>query len=340
MDLIDIKSLSFEELQEKFLRNGYKKFRAGQVYNWLKKGVRTFNDMTNLSKDFRNELNSNFFILNLKIIKKFESAVDGTIRYIFASHDNCLIETVLMRYKYGYSICISTQVGCKMNCLFCATGKSGFTRNLYPSEMISQIQEVQLDNNIRISNVVLMGMGEPLDNYENVIKFLDLVTSTYGLNIGMRHISVSTCGVVDKIYALADKKLQLTLSLSLHAPNDVIRCKIVPTNNVWNVDNIIKACKYYVDNTNRRISIEYIMIDNLNDQNTHAKELSLLLKGLLCHVNLIPMNSIAEVNLKKSNNIHNFQKILLNNGINTTVRRTLGPDINASCGQLRGAHTT
>ncbi len=334
----DIKSMQLEELEIDLNKHGQPKYKAKQIYKWLhKKGVYYFNDMSDISKDFRRFLNDKYYISVANIENKFVSDYDGTVKYLFKFGDNDFVESVLMKYKHGYSVCISTQIGCKMGCAFCATGMCGFKRDLTPSEMLAQIQAAQEDQNIRISNIVLMGMGEPLDNFENVLKFLKLVSSDSGMNIGMRHISLSTCGLVDKIYELADKKLQLTLSVSLHAPNDYIRDKIMPVNKKYNVEELIRACRYYSKVTNRRISFEYAMINGLNDSEVCAKELSKKLHGLLCHVNLIPINPVNGSDCKKSddNKIKQFIKILGQNKITATVRRTLGSDINASCGQLR-----
>ncbi len=333
----DIKSMCLSEIEEEFKELLLPKYRARQVYDWLSKGVKNFDEMTNISKSLREMLKSNYVILGVEIEKKFESNLDDTVKYLFRLHDNEFIEAVLMKYNHGYSMCISTQVGCKMGCKFCATGKSGFLRNLEPSEMLSQIQVAQQDNDIRISNIVLMGMGEPLDNYKNVLKFLRLVSDSNGMNIGMRHISLSTCGLVDKMYDLANEGFQLTLSVSLHAPNDEIRNQIMPVNRRWNVDELIKACKDYIEKTNRRISFEYAMINELNDTQQCAEELSRLLKGMLCHVNLIPMNNVEGSIYEKSNEkrLRRFVDTLKRNRINVTVRRTLGADISASCGQLR-----
>lgn len=339
MSLVDIKSLYLEEIENDFKALSIPKYRAKQVFSWLAKGVETFDDMTDLSIDLRNSLKERYYISSVEIEKKLESKHDGTIKYLFKLNDGEFIESVLMKYKHGYSICVSTQVGCKMGCKFCATGKSGFSRNLKPSEILSQVQKASLDNNIRISNIVLMGMGEPLDNYENVVRFLKLVSSSDGMNVGMRHISLSTCGLVDKIYKLSEENFQLTLSVSLHAPNDEIRNKIMPINKKFNVDELIAACKYYISKNNRRISFEYAMIDGVNDSEFCARQLSKLLKNMLCHVNLIPVNSSnkEENNFQKSKkeNIQKFIKILEYNKIPVTVRRTLGDDISASCGQLR-----
>ncbi len=337
MELKDIKSLTLYELENEISELGERGYRAKQIYRWLNLGIKTFDEMTDISKSFREKLKQNYMIANADIERKLVSNIDGTIKYLFKLYDGEYVEAVLMKYNHGYSICISTQVGCKMGCKFCATGKSGFSRNLLPSEMLAQIQTAQIDNDIRISNIVLMGMGEPLDNYDNVMKFLLLVSSPDGMNIGMRHISLSTCGIVDKIYALADEKMQLTLSISLHATNDKKRNEIMPINQKWNMESLIKACRYYSNKTRRRISFEYTMINGVNDSEEDAKELSRVLKGIISHVNLIPMNNIenGQYNRSSKKRIENFTKVLEKNGVNATVRRTLGADINASCGQLK-----
>ncbi len=337
----EIKSLSLEELTREFKESGLQSFRAKQVYSWLVKGVDKFCDMSNLSKDLREKLNERYFVASCKIKLKRVSKLDGTVKYLFELYDGEYIESVLMKYKHGYTLCISSQVGCKMGCTFCATGKGGFSRQLLPSEMLSQITEATKDLGERISNIVLMGMGEPLDNYDNLLKFLELVSDDDGINIGMRHISVSTCGVVDKIYDMADKKMQVTLSVSLHAPNDDIRDKSMPINKRYNVDTLLKACKYYTDKTGRRISFEYAMIDELNDKKEHAEELASKLRGILCHVNLIPVNQTTGNKYIKSKktSIQKFADTLSKKGFTATVRRTLGSDIEASCGQLKGKFT-
>ena len=330
--------MRLDELQAVFLERGLPKYRAAQVYRWLhQRGVTAFDEMTDLSKELRAALPETFEIRNTAIALKRVSKLDGTVKYLFALNDGETGESVLMQYHHGYSICISTQVGCKMGCTFCATGKSGFSRNLTPSEMLSEIQTAQRDVGVRISNVVLMGMGEPLDNYQNVLRFLELVSSENGLNIGMRHISLSTCGLVDKIYDLADRKLQLTLSVSLHAPNDEIRSRTMPVNRKWNVEELLKACRYYSDVTGRRISFEYAMISGVNDSDACAKELASRLQGIISHVNLIPVNDVTGTGYRKSgeDRLRKFSAILERKGITATVRRTLGSDIEASCGQLR-----
>ena len=337
MSRIDIKSMFLEELESEFKDLNLEKYRVSQVYSWLSKGVRSFDEMTNIPQSLRDALSFRYEILSCEIERKVVSDIDGTIKYLFRLNDGEFIEAVLMKYKHGYSMCISTQVGCKMRCSFCETGKSGYKRNLLASEMISQIQAAQTDNGIRISNIVLMGMGEPLDNYKNVVRFLKLVSKPYSLNIGMRHISLSTCGIVSKIYELADEGFQITLSISLHAPNDKIRDLIMPVNKKWNVSELIKACRYYISKTGRRISFEYVMIKDINDTDICAVWLSKILKGMLCHVNLIPVNGTSNCRYEKSDKmrIGKFLEILSKQGINATIRRTLGPDIEASCGQLR-----
>ena len=293
--------------------------------------------MTDLPASFRRTLAAKYYIAGAQIERKFCSRLDDTVKYLFRMRDGELVESVLMHYKHGWTVCISSQVGCKMNCSFCATGKSGFSRNLSASELLSQIQSAQRDLGTRISNVVLMGMGEPLDNYDNVTRFLDLVSSAEGMNIGMRHISLSTCGIVDKIYDLAQKDYQLTLSVSLHAPNDRIRSSLMPVNRRWNIEELLDACRFYLEKTGRRLSFEYAMIDGVNDSESCAKELAGRLHGMLCHVNLIPVNRVRGSSFEKSGKeaLRRFLAVLERNGISATVRRTLGADIDASCGQLR-----
>lgn len=338
--MIDIKSMYYDELKQSITALGYPEYRAKQIYGWLNKGVTAFEQMCNIPKSIKENLEKNYYISVANIEKKQISAYDNTVKYLFSLNDGELIESVLMQYHHGYSICISTQVGCKMGCTFCATGKGGFRRSLTASEMLAQIEAAQRDTGIRISNIVLMGMGEPLDNYDNVLRFLRLVSSDDGLNIGMRHISLSTCGLVDRIYDLMNERLQLTLSISLHAPNDEIRSKTMPINKRYPIDELLKACRKYASVTGRRISFEYAMIDGVNDSDECAYELASRLKGMLCHVNLIPVNSVTETNYRKSkkDRLLSFCKILESRGIAATVRRTLGSDIDAACGQLRGRH--
>lgn len=341
MSKIDIKSMTIEELNNALAEINLPKFRSNQIFSWLhQKGVSSFSEMTNLSKDLRQILEEKFLIRSCEIETKRVSAEDGTIKYLFRLFDGEYVESVLMKYKYGYSLCVSTQVGCRMGCKFCASTLGGVIRDLSASEILSQIHIAQNDENIRVSHVVLMGMGEPLDNFENVKRFLLLANIENGLNLSMRNISLSTCGIIPKIYELMDMDLQLTLSVSLHAPNDKIRSEIMPINRKYCVDELIKACKNYTRKTSRRISFEYSMISGVNDSDECAKELSRLLKGMLCHVNLIPVNNVRENNYVRSDDdrLNKFVSILKNNSINVTVRRTLGKDIEASCGQLRKKH--
>ncbi len=334
----DIKSMNYSQIEEAMLSIGEPKFRAKQIYSWLQKNqVEDFDEMTNISKNLREKLKDNYEIYTCTIEKKLVSVYDSTVKYLFKLHDGEYIESVVMKYKYGYTICVSSQVGCKMGCTFCASTIAGFVRNLTASEILSQVGKAQRDLNIRISHIVLMGVGEPMDNFDNVLRFLELVTDENGLNLSMRNISLSTCGVVDGIYKLLEKKLQLTLSISLHAPNDEIRSRTMPVNKRWNIDELMKACKAYTKATSRRISFEYAMISGVNDSDECARELAKRLKGMLAHVNLIPVNEVKETGYKKSgeDRIKRFTQILTSYGINTTVRRTLGSDINASCGQLR-----
>ena len=339
MERIDVKSMSFTELQKEFEGLGFPPYRAGQAFHWLHQGAESFQEMTNLSKSLRLQLAERYEIACAQAVRKLVS-VDGTVKYLFRMNDGELVESVLMRYHHGISICISTQVGCKMNCSFCATGRSGFSRNLLPSEMLAQIQSAQRDEGVRVSNVVLMGMGEPLDNYENVLRFLRLVSCPEGMNIGMRHISLSTCGLVDQIYRLAEEKLPLTLSVSLHAPNDAIRNQTMPVNRRWNVEALLKACRHYAKQTGRRISFEYAMIRGVNDSDGCARELVGRLRGMPAHVNLIPVNDVTGTGYQKSRveRQRAFAAILEAAGCTATVRRTLGSDIEASCGQLRRKH--
>ncbi len=338
MEKIDIKSMTLPELQADFAARGYEKFRAKQIYQWLHvKNVNSFNEMTNISANLKQELSNIFYITSLNIVKRLVSKLDNTVKYLYELPDGSHVESVLMQYKHGNSVCISTQVGCKMGCSFCASTIAGFVRNLTPSEILEQVYAAGRDSGERVSNVVLMGIGEPLDNYDNVLRFLRLLSDEQGFCLSLRHVSLSTCGIVDKIYDLAEKKLQLTLSISLHAPNDEIRSKTMPVNRRWNIDELLDACRYYEQKTGRRISFEYALIAGVNDSLKDAQELAGRLKGTLCHVNLIPVNAVAETSYRASNRqkVFAFQKYLNDHGITATVRRTLGADINAACGQLR-----
>ena len=336
----DIKSFNKTELEELLSQRGLPKYRAAQIFQWLHvQGVRSFDEMTNLSKELRSSLQADFYIPFCTIERKLVSQKDDTVKYLFSLYDGNTVESVLMHYKYGYSICVSSQVGCKMGCKFCASTINGCVRNLSAGEILSQIHAAQNDMHIRISHVVLMGMGEPLDNFENVMRFLELVSDNAGINISARNISLSTCGIVPKIKELENKKLQITLSVSLHAPNDSIRSEMMPVNNKWGVEELLCACRSYVKATSRRISFEYAMISGVNDSATCAHDLGKKLQGMLAHVNLIPINTVKENSFHKSDKAHieAFIDILKKYGVNATVRRTLGSDINASCGQLRSA---
>lgn len=339
-NLTDIKSMTLDELTEFVTENGFPKFRAKQIYDWLYKNVTDFDNMRNIPADLKAFLKSSSYISVANIEKKLVSRYDKTVKYLFSFNDGECVESVVMSYKHGYSICISTQVGCKMGCTFCATGKSGFSRCLAPSEMLGQIEAAQRDLNIRISNIVLMGMGEPLDNFDNVVKFLRLVSSDNGLNIGMRHITLSTCGIVPKIYELAKLHLGITLSVSLHAPNDEIRQRTMPIARKYSIEELLKACSDYFKTTGRRVTFEYSMISGVNDSDENARELAKRLEGTHSHVNLIPVNTVEGTGYLKSNikRQQAFINILAAKNIGATVRRTLGSDINASCGQLKRKH--
>lgn len=333
---IDILNLSYEELEELLVKLGEKKYRAKQITGWLFKGVKDFDSMTDLSKKLRDMLDEIAYIGELKIQDKHVSR-DGTIKYLFKLEDNNLIESVLMEYKYGFTACISSQVGCKMGCKFCASSELGFVRNLTAGEMLDQILSIQKDSNNRIGNVVIMGIGEPLDNYENLMKFLRQANLPEGLNISYRRITISTCGLVPGILRLADEGMPVNLSVSLHAPDDAKREKIMPVNKAYSIDKIISACNIYTEKTKRRITFEYAMIKDFNDSEQDAVSLAGKIKNMLSHVNLIPLNYIEGSEFKPSDRkrIEKFKKILENNGIPVTIRRELGDDINAACGQLR-----
>ena len=333
--MTDIKSMTLDELTAWFKEQGEPAFRAKQVFRWLYRGVTSFEEMSDLSKALRQKLSDSCFITAPKVARKQVSKLDGTIKYLWELGDGNCIETVLMRYKHGNTVCISSQVGCRMGCAFCASTLAGKVRNLTPAEMIDQVLFTQLDSGEPISNIVLMGIGEPLDNYDTVMKFLTLVNHPDGMNIGMRHISLSTCGLVDKIDKLAERGLQLTLSVSLHAPDDETRSKIMPVNRAVGVDKLMDTCRRYFQTTGRRISYEYAMIDGVNDSDWQADLLAGLLKGTPGHVNLIPLNDVEESPLKPSRRVTAFQRRLESHGVTVTVRRKLGGDIDASCGQLR-----
>ena len=337
MSKLDIASMDIAELKSLLRSFGEPEYRAGQIFAWLQSGISSFDEMTNISKNLRQQLSDVCYLATVKIVKKYVSKIDGTVKYLYELYDGEYIESVFMQYKHGYTVCISTQVGCRMGCSFCASGIDGLQRDLTASEMLAQINMAAKDNNVRISNVVMMGMGEPLDNFENSVKFLRLVSCDKGINIGLRHISLSTSGVVSGIYKLAELNLPITLSISLHASNDAIRSSIMKVNKKWNIDELITACKYYQGITGRRISFEYALISGVNDSVKNADELATRLKGIMSHVNLIPVNPVEENSFVRSDekSIHRFAKLLNDRNITATVRRTLGADINASCGQLR-----
>ena len=326
-------------LQEISEKSGVKieKFRSTQIYGWLVKGVYSFDEMLNVPKTIKAVLDEYCFLALPQIEKKLVSKIDGTVKYLFRLHDGEFVESVFMRYEHGNTICVSSQVGCRMGCTFCASTLMGLTRNLYPSEILGQVIAAMRDMGERISNIVMMGIGEPLDNYDNVMKFLELVNDEKGVNIGHRHISLSTCGLCDKIRQLADEKKQITLSLSLHASDAETRRKLMPVARKYDLDELMESCRYYISKTGRRISFEYAMIAGENDSHAHAERLGNLLSGMICHVNLIPLNDVKERSYTKSSKkaIDDFVKILERKHITATVRRKLGSDINASCGQLR-----
>ena len=334
---MNLKNLTQQEIAGILKELGQPAFRAKQIYTWLHKGVRSYDEMTNLPKALRDQLSANYPINPPKVVRKQESKKDGTIKYLWQLSDGNCVETVLMRYNYGNTVCISTEVGCAMGCAFCASTIGGLVRRLEPFEMLDEVLFTQIDSGLPVSRIVLMGIGEPLDNFDNVMRFLELVNSEAGMNISMRHISLSTCGLIPKIDALAEKKLQISLAISLHGPNNEIRSKIMPVNRAYPMEDLLEACRRYFAATGRRIHFEYAMIDGVNDREADAKEILQRMRGLPAHFNLIPLNHVEESPLKPSSKaaVAKFQKILEDGGITATVRRTLGGDIDASCGQLR-----
>ena len=334
----DLKSLTLEELQIEMVSIGEAKFRAKQIFRWLHiKYANSFDEMTDLSEALREKLRKNYEIGAVKQVKKLVSKIDNTTKYLFELENNYIIESVFMHYSYGNTVCISTQAGCRMGCTFCASTIDGVEKSLTPAEMLSQVYEIERDKGETISGVVLMGSGEPLDNYDNVLKFIKLINYKDGKNMGQRHITLSTCGLINKMYDLADEELQITLAVSFHAPNDEIRNRLMPVSKANPMDKLLEACRFYADKTKRRITFEYSLIKGVNDSADNAKELASKLKGMLCHVNLIPINDVKEKDYVKSTNetIKRFEDILLSRGIETTVRKSLGGDIDAACGQLR-----
>jgi 23S rRNA (adenine2503-C2)-methyltransferase len=336
----NILDFSLISLQNWMITNGESKFRAKQIFDWIYKNTWDFKLMKNIPAQIQDKLVNGFYIGIPVVIQKSVSKMDDTTKFLFEYSDGNVIESVVMKYIHGNTICVSTQIGCRMGCSFCASTKEGMVRNLTSGEMLAQVLKAEQEIGERISNVVLMGSGEPLDNYENVMEFLSLIFSSDGLNIGQRHITLSTCGIVPQMRQLADRQLQITLAVSLHAPTDELRRKIMPIANKYTIDEIIEACKYFIKKTNKRITFEYALVNGINDTKVCAHELSERLKGLICHVNLIPVNEIKENELMKSSTlkIHNFCNILKECGIETTIRREMGSDINAACGQLRRSY--
>ena len=337
---LDLKSMLPGELEAFVTENGCPRFRAKQIGEWLKKGVSDFDEMRNLPAELRELLKTSCYISVANIEKKLVSRYDKTVKYLFSFGDGECVEAVVMEYRHGSTICISTQVGCKMGCTFCATGQGGFVRDLTASEMLAQIEAAQRDLGLRLSGAVLMGMGEPLDNLDNVLRFIELATSPEGLNLGARHITLSTCGIVPKIYELMSRRLQINLAVSLHAPNDQIRRRTMPVARAYPMDGLLEACREYFKTTGRRVTFEYALISGVNDSDACARELAERLSGMGCHVNLIPVNSVSGTGYTKSDlkRQRSLVNILAERHIAATVRRTLGSDINASCGQLRGNH--
>lgn len=338
---VDLKSLNSKELIEYIESLGEKKFRANQLYQWMhEKLVTDFDECLNLPVKLRDNLKENAYLMALEPIRVQTSQIDGTQKYLFKLYDGNLIESVLMKYHHGNSVCISSQVGCKMGCRFCASTLDGCVRNLSPSEMLDQVYRIQSISGERVSNIVIMGSGEPMDNYDNVVKFLELINSEKGLNISLRNLTVSTCGLVPKIRELADLELQITLAISLHAPNDELRKTMMPIANKYSIKEIMDACRYYLDKTGRRISFEYSLVKGVNDTRECASQLIELVSGLNCHINLIPVNPIKERDYEQSNKdaIMAFKNKLEKCGINVTIRREMGRDIDGACGQLRKSY--
>ena len=339
--MINLLDYSCDDLKVLAKELGQPEFRGKQIYEWIYRGADSFEDMSNLPKSFRESLSQKATVNSVKICEKYVSDIDETRKYLLELSDGNFIESVLMKYEYGYTICVSSQVGCKMGCKFCASTLNGWVRNLTPGEILGQIMCVQKDLGQRISNIVMMGIGEPLDNFDNVLKFIELVNAPGGLNIGQRHISISTCGLADKIRELAERKLQITLLISLHAPDDERRSRIMPINNKYSIPQLMDACDFYIQQTGRRISFEYTLISGVNDNLAEADKLADLVRGKLCHVNLIPVNKVKETGFDKSSrqSVEKFRERLEKRGISATVMREMGSDINAACGQLRNKKT-
>lgn len=339
----DIKSLTLEQLKEELVKMGEKPFRGGQIYEWLHgKQARSFDEMSSLSKSLRETLKERFRLVTLEEVRRQQSKIDGTRKYLFALSDGNVVESVWMQYRYGNSVCISSQAGCRMGCRFCASTLDGLVRNLTPSEMLDQIYAIGRQTGQRVSHVVVMGTGEPLDNYENLLRFLSLLTSEKGMHLGQRNITVSTCGLVPQMYRLADEKLQITLALSLHGATDEKRKELMPVAQVYSLQEVLEACDYYVKKTGRRITFEYSLIRDVNDTEEDARRLCAIARNLNCHINLIPVNPVKERSFASPERarVDAFQGILEKSGVNVTVRRGLGRDIDGSCGQLRRRYVT
>lgn len=338
--MYNILDFNLEKLKQWMKENKESEFRAKQIFDWIYKNIWDFDQMTNIPKNTREKLKNSFYIEIPEVVHMYKSKLDDTFKFLYKYKDGNIIESVVMKYKHGNSICVSTQIGCRMGCKFCASTLEGIVRNLSSGEILAQVLKSQEQIGERISNIVLMGSGEPLDNYDNVMEFLDSVNAEYGLNIGQRHITLSTCGIVPKIIELADKNMQITLAISLHAPSDELRKTMMPVAHKYSIDEVIKACKYYISKTNRRITFEYALVNGVNDTRECGSQLIQLLKGILCHVNLIPVNEVKEREFKKSssNNVKDFYEMLSSHGIETTIRREMGSDINAACGQLRRSY--
>jgi len=335
---IDLRSLEIEELEDVFMNLGEKKYRANQAFKWMhNKMASSIDDITELPRGLRDKLNINYRVTKLKIAERLDSEQDDTSKYLFVLDDGNIIESVMMKHKHGVSVCLSTQIGCRMGCKFCASTKGGLVRHLLPGEILEQFYQIQKDQGININNVVLMGSGEPLDNYDNVMKFIKILHHKDGQNLGYRHTTISTCGLVPRIFDLADEGIPINLSISLHSPYDDERKKIMPIAKKYSIHEIIEACNYYIAKTSRRVTFEYTLINGVNDKPKDALEVAKLLKSMLSHVNLIPLNNIKEFSHTKSNDksIQGFKDILIKNGVNTTIRREMGADVNAACGQLR-----
>lgn len=335
-----ILDLELEQLKTWMKKNGENEFRAKQVFDWIYNYTWQFDLMKNIPKKTMNLLENNFITGIPKIVERFDSIDGSTTKFLMEYYDGNVVECVVMKYKHGYTICVSTQIGCRMGCKFCASTLGGMVRNLSSGEILGEILAAQKNLNIHISNVVLMGSGEPFDNFDNVIKFINCVNAEYGLNIGQRHITISTCGIVPKIKEIAEMDMQITLAISLHAPNDELRKTMMPIANKYSIKDILEVCKYYISKTNKRVTFEYALVHGVNDSEELANQLVSLLKGMLCHINLIPVNEIAENNLKKASkeHIHKFYDILEKKHIETTIRREMGNDISAACGQLRRSY--